>query len=627
MSDSYFNEYHDNANLGPLRKYYFEELDQDSSKYDEQNLKSLVKFKEHQLTLLNKCIEHELNKYITIKDDEIKENCNDIWTNYGIIADKTGSGKSYVILALILLNKSLKREAKTLKNVGSFINYTKYLHYNECSCNIIVIPHNIKQQWVTYIENFSKKMKYILIDTNKSLTKIIEDWDTEYKFYDVIFVTGTFYRYLEELINSKKLKVSRVIFDEADTCRIQSCRKINAQFYWFVTASYKNLVYPYRYGVYNRVTRNREILTNGIENNKFIKEIFRCNLSYSDDVINKKILDNMIIKNKDSFVDASFSLPEIQYHTIICKEPAYLNLLVGIVSNQILQFLHAGDIKGAMECVNKSNINTEDNIIKKILEDYKVKLYNIKCTIDCANIITYNSEQDKINALQKLDEEKIFVTDRLKLLEDRLRTESNNCIICYDDIENKTITKCCNQTFCLNCITTWIKTKAVCPLCKNIINFDSLYYIDNTIKKNEINEIIDTKISNEYKYEENLKIDNLIHILTNSPIESKFLICSDYDNTFIEIEKKLKKNNILFDKIKGNHIANTVNKYKNGNLKVLLLNSKFYGSGLNLENTSDIILFHKVDSEIEKQSIGRAQRAFRTVPLNVWYLLHKSENH
>jgi SNF2 family DNA or RNA helicase len=60
-------------------------------------------------------------------------------------------------------------------------------------------------------------------------------------------------------------------------------------------------------------------------------------------------------------------------------------------------------------------------------------------------------------------------------------------------------------------------------------------------------------------------------------------------------------------------------------LNMLFVNARSFGSGLNLENTTDIIMFHKLDSELEKQVIGRAQRFGRSEPLNIWYLLHENE--
>ena len=56
-----------------------------------------------------------------------------------------------------------------------------------------------------------------------------------------------------------------------------------------------------------------------------------------------------------------------------------------------------------------------------------------------------------------------------------------------------------------------------------------------------------------------------------------------------------------------------------------MLNSRFFGSGLNLENSTDIIMYHAMSPEITKQVIGRAQRPGRTQPLNIWNLRYSQE--
>ncbi len=78
--------------------------------------------------------------------------------------------------------------------------------------------------------------------------------------------------------------------------------------------------------------------------------------------------------------------------------------------------------------------------------------------------------------------------------------------------------------------------------------------------------------------------------------------------------------------MKGNSVKNVIEKYKGDELDALLINSKHYGSGINLENTTDVVLFHKFEDQMEKQVIGRAQRIGRTTPLNVWYFLNESES-
>jgi SNF2 family DNA or RNA helicase len=88
------------------------------------------------------------------------------------------------------------------------------------------------------------------------------------------------------------------------------------------------------------------------------------------------------------------------------------------------------------------------------------------------------------------------------------------------------------------------------------------------------------------------------------------------------------KSGARFSHLKGNqqHCNSIISKYKGSELDVLLINSKHYGSGLNLENTTDVVLFHKFEDQIEKQVIGRAQRTGRKAPLKVWYFLNELEH-
>ena len=79
--------------------------------------------------------------------------------------------------------------------------------------------------------------------------------------------------------------------------------------------------------------------------------------------------------------------------------------------------------------------------------------------------------------------------------------------------------------------------------------------------------------------------------------------------------------------ILGKGLKKTYETYRdeNSNLNVLMINSKSFGSGLNLENTTDIILFHNFEQQIENQVIGRAQRPGRKTQLRVWYLFNENE--
>jgi len=67
-------------------------------------------------------------------------------------------------------------------------------------------------------------------------------------------------------------------------------------------------------------------------------------------------------------------------------------------------------------------------------------------------------------------------------------------------------------------------------------------------------------------------------------------------------------------------IRNIVDKYRSNaddRIDVLVLNAKHFGSGLNLENTTDIFLYHNMGGPMTNQVLGRAQRPGRTSQLKV----------
>ena len=80
--------------------------------------------------------------------------------------------------------------------------------------------------------------------------------------------------------------------------------------------------------------------------------------------------------------------------------------------------------------------------------------------------------------------------------------------------------------------------------------------------------------------------------------------------------------NIEYTLIKGNSATRQkkIDNYKNGSTNVIFLNSNSNGSGLNLEETTDIILYHNMSASTREQIIGRANRIGRVKSLNVHHL-------
>lgn len=637
-----------------------------------------INLKPHQQTLLARCIKYE-NSTIKLKTfNELSPYVDDrdyFKTSMGILGDRVGSGKSYVILSLIVSNNITQKNNIIIKSHG-FNKVMYYIHDKTTSIktNLLVVPHNLAAQWEYYIKTFGGGLKYKILKTQKALESLIneamhpysdDESDIEEQIddeddsinvqvdinkvisngasssidskkikdlrptdiigqYDLLVVTSTLYNKLAQFFYTHKMKLQRAIYDEIDNLNVPGCKHVDANFFWFVTASYGNVLYPKGQNKYEPSIGRYVWYANGIKHSGFLKNIL-MDLYYN---ISRNLMKVLVVKNTESYVENSLSLPELVSHYIQCKTPYSINILDGMVDRNILNFLNADDVQGALQYVNPSHKSNETNIISRVIEKYTRQITNLNIQVNAAKEYLYDTETERNDVIQKLEKQLEQVQRKIDTITERIKT-NDLCTICYETVEKKTVTACCQNTFCFKCINLWLAQRKLCPLCKIPMNIKDLYVIDNDIQDNEVqdNEEVGENIDPTKPNIKNDKYQNMELILNNLNENAKLLIFSAYENSFTNIIPILERMNIQFDYLKGNgyQIQATIERYKNGNVKVLLVNTRQYGSGLNLENTTDMILFHKFDTEIEKQVIGRAQRFGRKQPLHVHYLLYENE--
>ena len=597
----------------------------------EGKIESNIELKSHQLTLLRKCIDHENDGLITDDDEIVSDKYKKVKTDVGIIGDKVGSGKSFVILSLILVNEKplIEYPLTTSYGNGHVMMEMQNKKWIDKPVNIIVVSHILVKQWINYIKIFSNDLRCYVINKKKNIENIVNEVDKN----DIFLVTGTFYRYVCGMFYVNNWRANRLIFDEVDSMNTPSSHFMASRFYWLVTASYKNLLFPTHRIYYDRRNiSNSYIISNGILNNMFVKNLF-VNMTKCMGNVELKVLDRMIIKNSDDYIDQSFTLPEPQLNVIRCRSPVEVNILTGVVSNDIINCLNAGDVESAIGYINPYNVDTKENIITQALSDLNRNLSNINIRLVAAEQLTYNTEEQRANTINKLTSEKTSVEEKIVLMKNRI-DENQLCIICYSEPENKTISKCCKNSFCFKCISTWLGINHNCPLCKTQMSIEEDFYIihskhsENTTSESQCNslkDIMKTIPSDDIVTKKLNKFQNLERLINCRKSSSKFLIFSDFEHSFHNMYKHLDNSGLRYAHIKGNSVNSTIDKFKNNDLDALLVNSKNYGSGLNLENTTDLILFHKFESQLEKQVIGRAQRPGRKTPLRIWYFVNENE--
>ena len=182
---------------------------------------------------------------------------------------------------------------------------------------------------------------------------------------------------------------------------------------------------------------------------------------------------------------------------IICKSPNVLNTN-GIVDEKVIEMINAGDIHGAMNMVNGLKTRDSKNIIESVTTSLVNERHNLNALLDYKKTKIYNSEDEKNEAISKIQEKLNSVNTRIKSIEDKISNyKDNTCPICFGDYENPVILGCeCNTLFCLSCITAEFQhgvDKKSCPMCRGNIKGITLIS-DSEIKENVIEEKVKSKI-------------------------------------------------------------------------------------------------------------------------------------
>ena len=587
-----------------------------ASKDEMMNITSKIQLKDHQLALIAKCIELE-NGQLKIDDGS---RMNHLFSTIGIIGDKVGSGKSFSVLGLFLANPIplVRRNVFQSVGMGQILFKFRPKTYKEyLNTNVIVCSFGLLKQWKEYVTTFSDEFKLTVLSTKASLS----DYKSNYRKYNLIIVSNSFYRYFADFVLENSIHINRCVFDEVDSVKIECAKEIPCYFNWCVTATYKNVLHPYPVYSQNDVFGRGRMIYTGIQNNCFIKNVFLSIIKTLYNSENIKYINKLVIKCADSFVDESFRLMD-PIKTIHICENKEINILSGVTNANIIQSLNAGDVETAISYLNKNKVGTQTHIVSLVKDSMNVQLSNLQIMISSTAEMLFPREEDRTQRLAVLRKNADTLIHKLQLLEERI-VQSEQCCICYENLEQKTVTTCCNNSFCFKCICTWLNMGPCqrCPMCKEAMTSDDLYMVATKELKLNCEKLFD-------KYE---MLETIVRkICSDAEKQSKIVVFSEFDNTFTRVQDILSKMSLKYSFLKGNSIHNKVMAFKNkstdkDNLDVLLVNCKSYGSGLNLENTTDLILFHKFDSQIEKQVIGRAQRPGRTDELNIHYLLYRNE--
>jgi len=365
----------------------------------------------------------------------------------------------------------------------------------------------------------------------------------------------------------------------------------------------------------------------------------RYNMNY------KMVKDNALFRNDPDFVTFCTKINEPIVNIINCLTPKFItvaNRSGGAVSEDIVRMINSGDHKAAAAKYGIS-IKSGENIvlgirndmmrkIKKEDKDIKVELDGISALKVQIGELNKEIDKDEIKALRmqvtnaknriKTKQERIDrLTERLNVLTKNIKeVNEETCGICIEKMNAPTMVRCCKVLFCYSCIHQWLiqYRKKSCPYCRNPLNITQ---VDTIVTEAEPE-------PEECKGPLVLSKEDSIQKLFKDVFKpgAKVLIFTEQDGTIDNIERVFKRMGIKYIAYRKTMtgFTNIVN-YTHGDVQAVLLNSVSHGAGLNLQMTSDVILYHRMAAELEVQAIGRAQRPGRKENLRIWRLAYEGE--
>lgn len=601
-----------------------------------------IPLRDHQQTLVAACAAHETRMLEGFTQYDASGRKYITRGSIGLIGDPVGAGKSLSVLAYIALCK--EQSASTIKDISYVRNsstdgYT--IHHrtydigdpNNCK-NLILVPYSLIPQWRGYIKTQTTLEPYIIRGHADISGTTFYD---KMRAADLTIVSSTLFAEFMDKVEDTSLWWERFFVDEADSIKIPRMRALsmpNVLFKWFITASWTNIIL-------DQVNINYESIERFIQGEHYnglhpgtvnwiadylhnYPQYYTCHNSYRsaaylEHSIHISIPNSYInILHTDAdYYRRSFAMPPVHVHTWLCRRTAINAALNGLVDRNIQQLIDADDIGGALDSLHLKT-RTVSNLLEAVEARYLKDIHNIQATITYRESMEYVSERHKEEALAALRRSMERAETQLATFRERLGALKNDspelCPICYDTPSTVIYSPCCQHIFCAGCILKCLRMNGSCPMCRARVGTAELVQL----RDEKPIPIVEPK--------EPKKRDKLIQLLKEKP-KGRFLVFSHHDNPFDNFGEDCADAKISYKILKGNaqSIAKAVEDFEKGKIQVLFLNSRELGVGMNLVSATDVILYHALTPEEEKQVVGRALRMGRTAPLTVHKLHHAGE--
>jgi hypothetical protein len=648
------------------------ELDATSPYLDWQPSGGDITLARHQQASIYKCGEIEKHsRYVLLRD---KIGAGKTYTTLGYLRAIRDE--------MISQTASTTLGSKLRRLFGNVVGSRQY------GVTIIVVPFNICEQWRNALVSMGG-LEYMVISEYSAMMAIMLDGSKIEKvdviltvplFLEMITNVDTNIRYERLIID----EVSSCMNIMPGINKIVQLAKY--KYIWYISAS---IMQSANYSVIKTSLANDETTIHvSLPNDRLNLYIERTYMPEADEhnINLTQILGDISVICADEFIRQAFILPDPVlavyniYNEYIEKLFPYI-LSDTDMGNITKQTYNKMVLSGSMPVMEIAR--TIEDVIKIVCKDIVSEMdglveYMAAAQIDTtklgarehAELYMSGMEYDMRVRHHVKMKRYIEIVGRFNELRERL-VEANLCIICYESIgENHAgtcVLKCCNNAICMECIVNLRKRDAglKCPMCRTMYGLEELIVImTNPVVVNDqkqmdtlnniamlsyepgSHQLLSNDIVRQYKKEHpEAKYINtndkmyifeqlMNNIMRTRGTEARILVFSENENHISYLMSNY-YSNIRYENIMNcgslDLITQLLRRYKardvvaDDYVQMLAVSSYMFGYGMNLENTTDVILMHIISDFQEKQIVGRAQRYGRTAPLNIWKIVYHNE--
>ena len=300
-----------------------------------------VELMEHQKTAIYAMIEFEKNNKFIYDIDNFKypkqygsypKNLTnkqlEIESTIGVLADKVGSGKSYMIVSFIKLQPTAPTRHQMY--IGTPYFNAKLIYSKPIKTNLVIVPHKLILQWTDFFK-WAPSMKIVSVNSEKNIKELSKE---NIEKYDVVLLSNTKIKSFNDKYSD--IVWSRIFIDEAHTIGFDKDDFLKASFIWFITATPNALKYTKK---------------------SLLSHIFTT--------LPRANIDFITIKNNNDFIENSVNLLPPTRVIIPCLTPSELKIIWDFVPKSIITMINAGNIDDAIRTLN-CNVDTKENIFQVI---------------------------------------------------------------------------------------------------------------------------------------------------------------------------------------------------------------------------------------------------------------------